>query len=78
MADYFDRYKVSPTDESQDLNCRGMTGLPSLGGPQMGTRQVCNWIAAAAVADGRPTVIVDYIPIYSSPIGTGFAYCSDV
>jgi hypothetical protein len=78
MAEYFDNYKVSPTDESQDVNHRGMTGLPTTGGPQMGTREICNWIAAAAVADRRPSVVVDYIPIYASPIGTAFAYCNDV
>jgi hypothetical protein len=78
MAAHFDRYAVPDSDASQDLHGRGMTGLPTLGGPQMGTREICNWIGAAAVADGRPWEIVDYIPIYASPIGTAFAYCTDV
>lgn len=78
MAEHFDGYKVPPDDESQDIYGRGMSGLPAINGPQMGTRETCNWIGAGAVADGRPSVIVDYIPIYASPIGTAFAYCDDL
>ena len=33
-----------------------------------------NWIAAAVVVDGVPSTMIDYIPLYASPIGTGFAY----
>lgn len=80
MADYFDSYVVPDGDVSQEVlnGARGMTGMPSIAGPQMGTREICNWIGAAATADGRPEVIVDYIPMYSSPIGTAFAYCEDI
>lgn len=78
MAAYFDAYKVADDDPSQDIHGNRMTGMPTLGGPQMGTRETCNWIGAAAVADGSPWTIVDYIPIYASPIGTAFAYCTDV
>ncbi|MGH7418634.1 MAG: hypothetical protein ACREKB_12755, partial [Candidatus Rokuibacteriota bacterium] len=52
----------------------GATGLPDAVGPRGGTRETCNWIAAAAVAEGRPATLVDYVPIYASPIGAGFAY----
>ena len=38
-----------------------------------GTGEIRNWIAAAAVADGKPATIVDYVPIHASPIGAGFA-----
>lgn len=80
MAEFFDSYKVPDGDTSQDISAgqRGMTGMPTLSGPQMGTRETCNWIGAAATADGRPTTVIDYIPIYASPIGTAFAYCDDV
>jgi hypothetical protein len=44
-----------------------------LGGPQGGTREIANWIAAAAAA-GKPATVVDYVPVYASPIGCGFAY----
>jgi hypothetical protein len=80
MAQYFDAYKIPEGDTSQDVGpgIRGMTGLPSLSGPQMGTRETCEWIGAAATVEGRPFTVIDYIPIYASPIGTSFAYCVDI
>jgi protocatechuate 4,5-dioxygenase beta chain len=80
MAEYFDAYEVPADDTSQDIgpNVRGMTGLPSLSGPQMGTRETCEWIGAAAAVEGKPFTVIDYIPIYASPIGTSFAYCVDI
>jgi hypothetical protein len=76
MARCFDGYKVPAGDASQPLAARGpgATGLPDAAGPRGGTRETCNWIAAAAVAEGRPATLVDYVPIYASPIGAGFAY----
>jgi hypothetical protein len=50
----------------------GVTGMP--GGVASGSGEVRNWIAAAAVADGTPGTVVDYVPVYSSPCGMGFAY----
>ena len=50
------------------------SGLPGASGPQNGTREVCNWIAASAVGEGKPATLVDYVPIYASPIGAAFAY----
>ena len=51
--------------------------MPSPGnGPQFGSRETCTWISAAATAEGRPTTIVDYIPVYASPVGNAFAYCT--
>ena len=52
--------------------------MPGFGGPQGGTRETCNWIIAAAVADGTRTTIVDYIPVYASPVGVSFSYCTDL
>jgi len=78
-AEFFDNYKVPDGDESQYIGSgRGATGLPSPGGPQIGTRETCNWIGAAGVVDGSPAVVVDYVPVYASPIGAAFAYCEDV
>jgi aromatic ring-opening dioxygenase catalytic subunit (LigB family) len=76
MARCFDDYIVPAGDLSQASAGRGpgSTGLPGATGPQGGTRETCNWIAAAAVAEGRPATLVDYVPIYASPIGAGFAY----
>ena len=76
MARHFDEYKVPAGDVSQPVGPRSAatTGLPETIGPRGGTRETCNWIAAAAVAEGRPATLVDYIPIYASPIGAAFAY----
>jgi hypothetical protein len=76
MAVHFDSYQIPGRDRSQFAGARtkSTTGLPSFGGPQGGTRETCSWITAAAVADGKPATIVDYIPVYASPIGVGFAY----
>lgn len=87
-ATHFDGYRVPGGDTSQDLardvppeEMRGgdhVTHLPGRGGPQGGTREACNWIAAAGAVDGAPSVIVDYVPLYAAPIGVGFAYCDDL
>jgi 3-O-methylgallate 3,4-dioxygenase len=76
-AAHFDAYQAAPDDPSQASSGRGATGLPTPGGPQGGTRETCNWIGAAATVEGRPSVVVDYIPIYASPIGVSFAYCAE-
>jgi hypothetical protein len=79
-ASHFDDYQVAPDDMSQFIGERrdDMTGMPTLGGPQFGTRETLNWIAASSMASGRPFHVVDYVPIYSSPIGATFAYCDEV
>jgi hypothetical protein len=80
MAEYFDSYVIPEGDTSQSLRekGRGATGMPSSGGPQGGTRETCNWIAAAAVADGSRSTVVDYVPVYASPVGAAFTYCDKV
>ena len=79
-AEHFDRYRIPQDDSSQKIAPKGAksTGMPGPGGPQGGTRETCNWIAAAAVADGSRGEVVDYIPVYASPIGVGFAYWPDL
>ena len=76
MARHLDDYEVPPGDASQLVGAPrpGTTGLPDSPGPRGGTRETCNWIAAAAVAEGRPATLVDYVPVYASPIGAAFAY----
>jgi hypothetical protein len=78
MAEHFDSYEV-PEDDPSQLNyltqrSRNVTGLPGFGGPQGGTRESCSWIAAAAVVEGRPSEVIDYVPVYASPLGVGFAH----
>ena len=43
------------------------------GGVGGGTGETRNWIMAQAIAD-RPGVVVDYVPVFASPCGMGFAY----
>ena len=76
MARHFDEYTIPAGDRSQDVSTRSRSasGLPGASGPQNGTREVCNWIAASAVGEGKPATLVDYVPIYASPIGAAFAY----
>jgi 3-O-methylgallate 3,4-dioxygenase len=76
MARHFDDYTVPAGDASQLVGAPGpgTTGLPDAGGPRGGTRETCNWIAAAAVAEDRPATLVDYVPVYASPLGAAFAY----
>jgi hypothetical protein len=77
VAEHFDAYRVAPDDASQQRylasRTKRITGLPSPGGPQGGTRETCNWIAAAATVDGCPARVIDYVPVYASPVGVGFA-----
>jgi hypothetical protein len=76
MAQHFDAYQVTAGDRSQDISVRGhgVTGMPGPGGPQGATREICNWIAAASVAEGKPAAVIDYVPVYASPIGAAFAW----
>lgn len=72
-AAYFDSVAppYDPNDPASVKLASGGTGMVlGWGG---GTGETRNWIAAAAVADGKPATIVDYVPIHASPIGAGFA-----
>jgi aromatic ring-opening dioxygenase catalytic subunit (LigB family) len=76
MAEHFDSYHIPEGDLSQYIGerGRGATGMPGFGGPQGGTRETCNWIAAAAVGEGTKNTVIDYVPVYASPIGAAFSY----
>jgi Catalytic LigB subunit of aromatic ring-opening dioxygenase len=76
-AVHFDGYHRDPADPSQQYLAPQFSQLPRSGGPQGGTRETCNWIGAAAVADRRPHTVVDYVPVYASPIGLAFAYTTE-
>jgi aromatic ring-opening dioxygenase catalytic subunit (LigB family) len=79
MAAYFDQVPwdhplTAPPNLPEHLAkmVLGVTGMP--GGVSSGSGETRNWIAAAAVADGIPGTVVDYVPVYASPCGMGFAY----
>ena len=76
MARHFDAYQVPAGDRSQAMGERSksVTGMPGASGPQGGTRESCNWIAAAAVAESQRATVVDYVPVYASPLGAAFTY----
>jgi hypothetical protein len=74
MASYFDsRRPVIEADDPVSLqNASGGSQMVlGLGG---GTGETRNWIITAAVMDGIPATVVDYVPVYASPVGLGFAY----
>ena len=80
-AAHFDAYSAPVDDKSQafDVPSRGASGiLPLMPGPQGGTREELDWIAASSMAEGSPFNIVDVVNIYSSPIDCAFAYCDQV
>jgi aromatic ring-opening dioxygenase catalytic subunit (LigB family) len=73
MAAYFDSREAVFDDSDPEGNlASGGTGM--LLGLGSGTGETRNWIAAAAVAEGRAGTVVDYVPVYASPCGTAFAY----
>ncbi len=73
MAHYFDTWKPKP--EMAHLRCyQAFSGGTKMrGGVGGGTGETRNWIMAQAIA-GRPGTVVDYVPVYASPCGMGFAY----
>ena len=74
MATYFDsrRPVVDPGDpKALDRASGGSQMLLGLGG---GTGETRNWIITAAVVEGLGATVVDYVPVYASPVGLGFAY----
>jgi len=75
LDETFDDYRVPAGDASQLVGAPGpgTTGPPDANGPRGGIRETCNWIAAAAVAEGIRGALLDYAPIYASPIGAAFA-----
>jgi hypothetical protein len=74
MAEYFDSvpwpYPAAPAAVASKL----INGIGISAGVGSGTGESRNWIVAASVADGIKGKLVDYVPIYASPTGAGFAY----
>jgi hypothetical protein len=74
MAAIFDSRQpdVDSTDLNQVDRASGGTGM--ILGYGSGVGEIRNWIAAAAVVDGKPGTVVDYVDINASPVGVAFAY----
>lgn len=76
MGAYFDsrRPAVDPNDAAAlNLASGGTNMMLGLGG---GSGETRNWIITAAVVDGLRGTVVDYLPVYASPVGLAFAYWS--
>ncbi len=73
MAAVFDRGLALGRDNGH-AGQRDGTGSAMDLGYGSGTGETRNWVAAAAVADGSPGVVVDSVPIWASPVGVAFAY----
>jgi hypothetical protein len=73
MAAVFDRGLALGRDNGRPDQPAG-TGTAMDLGYGSGTGETRNWVAAAAVADGTPGVVVDSVPIWASPVGVAFAY----
>jgi hypothetical protein len=73
MAATFDAYPIvyDPSDARSVKDASGGTGVVT--GLGSGTGETRNWIAAAATVDGVRGTVVDYVPVYASPVGIAFA-----
>lgn len=78
MGAYFDSHRPAPDPGDAgalDLASGGTGMVLGLGG---GTGESRNWIITAAVVEGLPGTVVDYVPAYASPVGLAFAYWESV
>jgi hypothetical protein len=48
----------------------GLAGIPR-GKLRSGNSEILNWVTAAAVLEGLTPTILDYVPGYRTPAGTG-------
>jgi hypothetical protein len=74
MADYFDSvpWDYPPQRPERGPDRAAWTGMR--GGVASGAGETRNWLIAAAVMEGKPAAFADYVPVYASPCGMGFAY----
>ncbi len=78
FAEHFDSRPPEVPGETEAALKYASGGTYMLAGLGSGTGETRNWIAAAAVADGKPGTVVDYVPVYASPCGMAFAYWDNV
>jgi hypothetical protein len=51
-------------------NAAALSGIPR-GKLRSGNSEILNWVTAAGALEGLPATIVDYVPGYRTPAGTG-------
>jgi hypothetical protein len=74
MAEYFDSVPWPYPSASPEIATKLIHGIGTSVGVGSGVGETRNWIVAASVVDGIKGTVVDYVPIYASPTGAGFAY----
>lgn len=73
-AAYFDA-QARPGEVGDGGDARGLHGGTGMrGGVGGGAGEWRNWMAAAGAAEGLRAHVIDYVPIYASPLGASFAY----
>jgi hypothetical protein len=68
----FDRHFLSLLTERRAAEVAGLPAAALVSG----TGEIRNWIVAAGATGAKRWEVLDYIPLYYSPIGLGFARCS--
>jgi aromatic ring-opening dioxygenase catalytic subunit (LigB family) len=74
LAEYFDGVAWPYPSARPEIASKLINGIGISVGVGSGTGESRNWIVAASVVDGIKGSVVDYVPIYASPTGAGFAY----
>lgn len=74
MAEYFDNFPWPYSSATPEVVQQLSGGTGMFGGVGSGVGETRNWIVAASVADGSRGTVIDYVPVYASPCGMGFAY----
>ena len=74
LAEYFDGVPWPYPSARPEIASKLINGIGVSVGVGSGTGESRNWIVAASVVDGIKGTVVDYVPIYASPTGAGFAY----
>jgi hypothetical protein len=74
MGEYFDSFEWPARQASAETAKKLLEVTGMKGGVGSGVGETRNWIAAASVAEGSRGTVVDYVPVYASPCGMGFAF----
>lgn len=74
MGAHFDGHesRFKSRDPAQLHSLSGGTDM--LLGYGGGTGEIRNWIVVTAIMDGLPGTVIDYVPVYASPVGLAFAH----
>lgn len=74
MAEYFDAFPWTYPAERPEKGPDRAAWTGMKGGVGSGAGETRNWLIAASVMDGKPADFAEYVPVYASPCGMGFAY----